>query len=184
MLEHETTPPFEVVASTELVREWNLALRRDRVRWPDGSEAEYRIIEGPDAVFVVPWLPEGNTVLVRQWRHPWNATTWEVPAGTLEAGEEPLAGAQRELEEEVGLVAASWRPLGVTRGSGLASGRQHLFLASELRRVQRTPEPGERDMIVREVPFRTALEAALRGDIEHAASVSVIVRAARALGII
>ncbi len=184
VLDHETAPPFEVIASTDLAREWNLALRRDRVRWPDGSEADYRVIEGPDAVFVVPFTPEGNTVLVRQWRHPWNTTAWEVPAGTLEAGEEPLAGAQRELEEEAGLVAGSWRSLGITRGSGLASGRQHLFLASGLQRVQRTPEPAERDMVVREIPFRAALDAALRGDIEHAASVSAIVRAARALGII
>ncbi|HLH69231.1 MAG TPA: NUDIX hydrolase [Candidatus Dormibacteraeota bacterium] len=184
MLDHEKTPPFEVIASTDVVREWNLALRRDRVRWPDGPEAEYRVIEGPDAVFVVPYLPDGNTVLVRQWRHPWNATSWEVPAGTLEVGEEPLAGAQRELEEEVGLVASSWKPLGITRGSGLVSGRQHLFLASSLSRVQRAPEPGERDMVVRELAFRTALDAALRGDIEHAASVSAIVRAARVLGII
>src|SRR5262249_44050102 len=129
-LEHDARPPFEVIASREIGREWNLSLRRDRVRWPDGSEADYRVVGGPRAA-----------VLVRQWRHQWGAPAWEVPAGTLEAGEDPLAGAQRELAEEAGLIAAGWTALGVTRGSGLITSRQHLFLARGLQRVHRAPEP-------------------------------------------
>jgi ADP-ribose pyrophosphatase len=183
-LDHDTTPPFEVIASRETARDWNLALRRDRVRWPDGTEADYRVIEGPEAVFVVPYLQNGSTVLVRQWRHSWQETSWEIPAGTLEPGEEPLACAHRELREEAGLIADDWTPLGTARGTALLTGRAHLFLARGLRRVQRTPEPYERDMILREVPFRTALDAALSGEIEHAASISALVRAARVLGII
>lgn len=183
-LEHDITPPFEVIASREVGREWNISLRRDRIRWPDGSEADYRVVEGPDATFVVPFWQAETTVLVRQWRHQWGATAWEVPAGTLEPGEDPLAGAQRELAEEGGLMATEWTPLGVTRGSGLITSRQHLFLARGLQRVRRTPEPYERDMILREVPFRTALDAALTGEIVHAGSISALVRAARVLGII
>lgn len=183
-LEHDITPPFEVIASREVGREWNISLRRDRVRWPDGSEADYRVVEGPDAAFVVPFWQAETTVLVRQWRHQWGATAWEVPAGTLEPGEDPLAGAQRELAEEGGLMATEWTPLGVTRGSGLITSRQHLFLARGLQRVRRTPELYERDMILREVPFRTALDAALTGEIVHAGSISALARAARVLGII
>jgi len=183
-LEHDPTPPFEVIASSEVCREWNVSLRRDRVRWPDGSEADYRVVEGPDAAFVVPYSQTGTTVLVRQWRHQWGVSAWEVPAGTLEAGEVALAGAQRELAEEAGLMATQWTELGVTRGSGLITSRQHLFLARGLQRVHRTPEPYERDMILRELPFRTALDAALTGEIEHAGSIAALVRAARVLGII
>ena len=183
-LDHDTRPPFEVVDSREIGRQWDVSLRLDRVRWPDGSEADYRSIEGPDAVYVVPYSQGGTTTLVRQWRHTWNATAWEVPAGTLEPGEEPLACAQRELGEEAGLMADEWTFLGVTRGSSLLSSRQHLYLARGLHRVGRTPEPYERDMILREVPFRTALDAALHGEIEHAASISALARAARALGIV
>lgn len=183
-LDHDASPPFEIVASSEVGGEWNVALRRDRVRWPDGTEADYRVIEGPDAVFVVPYSQSGTTVLVRQWRHSWGATAWEVPAGTLEAGEEPLAGAQRELQEEAGIQAREWTSLGTTRGSGLMTSRQHLYLARGLQRVGRTPEPSERDMILREVPFRTALDAALSGEIEHAGSISALVRAAHAVGVI
>jgi ADP-ribose pyrophosphatase len=183
-LEHDPTPPFEVIATHEVGREWNLAFRRDRVRWPTGEEADYRVFEGPDAVFVVPLSQTESTVLVRQWRHSWGATTWEVPAGTLEPGEDPLAGAQRELGEEAGLVANHWVSLGVTRGSGMVTARQHLYLARDLHRVQRTPEPYERDMVLRELPFRTALDAALQGEIEHAGSIAALVRAARVLAMI
>ncbi len=183
-LEHDSTPPFEVIASREIGREWNLALRRDRVRWPDDSEADYRVLEAPDAVFVVPYSHGGTTVLVRQWRHAWGATAWEVPAGTMEPGEEPLACAQRELGEEAGLIADDWSSLGTTRGAGLIAARQHLYLARGLRRVSRAPEPYERDMILRELPFRTALDAALSGEIEHAGSIAALVRAARLLSII
>ncbi len=183
-LDHDTTPPFEVIASRESARDWNLVLRRARVRWPDGLEADYRVVESPDAVFVVPYGQGDTTVLVRQWRHAWHATAWEVPAGTMEPGEQPLACAQRELQEEAGLIADDWTSLGETRGSAHLTGRQHLFLARGLQRVQRTPEPYERDMILREVPFRTALDAALQGEIAHAASISALARSARVLGII
>ena len=183
-LDHDPNPPFEVVATEELVRDGNLAFRRDRIRWPDGTEAGFRVVEAPNSVFMVPVHQDGTTVLVRQWRHTWGRTAWEVPAGTLEAGEDPLAGAQRELEEEVGLVAGRWTSLGVTHGTAIVTGSQHLYLARDLSRVHRAPEAYERDMIMRELPLREAVDAALRGEIEHAGSVTALTRAARALGLL
>ena len=183
-LEKSPEPPFEIVASRELARQAGIALRSDRIRWPDGEEADSRFVETPDAVYVVPVYPDGTTVLVRQWRHAWRASAWEVPAGTLEPGEDAFAGAQRELEEEAGLIAEEWRPLGVARGTALVTGRQHHFLARRLTRVQRAPGAYERDMILRELPFAEALDAALSGHIEHAGTITALVRAARALGLI
>ena len=147
-----------------------------------GEEAEHRVVESPDSVFVVPVDQSGRIVLVRQWRQAWNTSAWEVPAGTLEPREEPLSAAQRELQEEAGLIAEEWRSLGFTRGTALITGRQHHFLARRLSRVQRAPERYERDMVVRELPFEEALEAALDGTIEHAGTIAALVRAARALG--
>ena len=183
-LEPESVRPFRVVASEEVARRAGVALRNDRIRWPDGEEADYRVVDTPDAVYVVPVHADGTTVLVRQWRHAWDSSAWEVPAGTLESGEDPLAGAQRELEEEAGLIAQEWRSLGVARGTALVTGRQHHFLARRLSRVQRAPEFYERDMILREVPFAEALEAALDAAIEHAGTTTALVRAARALGLL
>ena len=107
-----------------------------------------------------------------------------MPAGTLEAGEDPLAGAQRELEEEAGLVARRWTSLGVTHGTAIVTGSQHLYLARDLSRVHRAPEAYERDMIMRELPLGEAVDAALRGEIQHAGSVTALARAARMLSLL
>ena len=183
-LDHDPKPPYQLAASEELARDGNLALRRDRVRWPDGSEAGFRVVDAPSSVFMVPVHQDGTTVLVRQWRHAWGHTAWEVPAGTLEAGEDPLAGAQRELEEEAGLVARRWTSLGVTHGTAIVTGSQHLYLARDLSRVHRAPEAYERDMIMRELPLGEAVDAALRGEIQHAGSVTALARAARMLSLL
>jgi ADP-ribose pyrophosphatase len=183
-LERPEEAPFEVVGSEELTRDGNIAMRRDRLRWPDGYEADFRVVESPSAAFVVPVHRDGTTVLVRQWRHPWGEAAWEVPAGTLEPGEDPLAGAQRELMEEAGLIAERWTSLGVARGTALLTGRQNLFLARDLSRVRRTPERYESDMVVRELPLAAAVEEALSGGIEHSGSVTAILRAARKVGLI
>ncbi len=182
-LEKDPLPPYEITGSEELGRAGDVVLRRDGVRWPDGTETWHRYVESPSAVWIVPVHEDLTTVLVRQWRHAWGETAWEVPAGTMEPGEEPQACGQRELVEEAGLMAADWTALGVTRGTALLTGRQHLFLARRLSRVQRMPDASERDLIVRELPFREALDAALRGDLEHAATVAALTRAARMLGV-
>jgi ADP-ribose pyrophosphatase len=129
----------------------------------------------------VPHFDNGDTVLVRQWRNAWDESSWEVPAGTLSEGEEPLACAHRELAEETGLRAASIRALGVVHGAAILSGRAHVYLAQDLTEAERSPETYEQDMEVARLPFREALAAALDGTIAHATSVTALMRAARAL---
>lgn len=156
-----------------------MILRHDLARWPDGLEAEYSYLSAPSAAIIVPLLADGSTVLVRQWRHPWDENSWELPAGTLEDGEDPLAGAQRELAEEAGLRAERWDSLGTARSSAALTMRFHLYLARDIRRVDRSPEAYEQDMIVRELPLGEAVAAALDGEIQHAASIVALVRAER-----
>ena len=122
-------------------------------------------------------------MLVRQWRHPWDENSWELPAGTLEDGEDPLACARRELAEEAGLRAERWDSLGTARSSAALTMRFHLYLAREISRVDRAPEVYERDMIVRELPLSAALEEAASGAIQHTATISALYRAARRVGV-
>ena len=181
-LDHSDQPPHRLLGSRELARDGRLAMVRDEVEWPGGDRGSYRWFRATSAAFIVPLLDDGSTVLVRQWRYPWRETSWEVPAGTLEADEEPLAGAQRELEEEAGLRAAEWTPLGVLRPSALLDSRQFLFLARRVSEVERAPEAYERDMITRRLPLAQALDEALEGGIAHATAVAALCRAARVLG--
>lgn len=144
----------------------------------------YSVVTNPDSAFVVPHFDGGDTMLVRQWRHAWNASSWEVPAGTFDGDEEPLSCAKRELAEETGLVAARYRSLGVVHGAAFLTGRAHLFLAEGLTESSRNPEDYEQDMEVLRVPLRDALAAALDGQIMHSGSVTALCRAARALELI
>ncbi|TMC53479.1 MAG: NUDIX hydrolase [Chloroflexi bacterium] len=159
-------------------------LRDDAIRFPDGAAALYTVVTNPDSAFVVPYFDNGDTMLVRQWRHAWETSSWEVPAGTFDEGEEPLQCARRELAEETGLVAARYRSLGVVHGAAFLTGRAHLFLAEALTEAERSPETYEQDMEVLRLPFDEALDAALEGQIVHSGSVTALCRAARALKLV
>jgi 8-oxo-dGTP pyrophosphatase MutT (NUDIX family) len=142
------------------------------------------VVANPDSAFVVPYFENGDTMLVRQWRHAWDESSWEVPAGTFEHGEEPLECARRELAEEAGLVAARYTSLGVAHGAAFLTGRAHMFLAESITESDRSPEKYEQDMEVLRLPLKEALEAALSSEITHAGSVTALIRAARNLKLI
>jgi len=89
-----------------------LHVRCDIVRLPDGTLATREYIVHPGAVLIVPVLSDGRLVVERQYRYPIGRVMLEFPAGKLDPGEAPLDTARRELREETGYAAASWRPLG------------------------------------------------------------------------
>jgi ADP-ribose pyrophosphatase len=159
-------------------------LREDAIRFPDGVEATYSVLSNPDSAFVVPYFDNGDTMLVRQWRHAWEESSWEVPAGTFDGDEDPLVCARRELAEETGLVATRYTSLGVVHGAAFLTGSAHLFLAEGLTESDRHPESYEQDMEVLRLPFVDAFNAALEGQIVHSGSVTALSRAARALKLI
>jgi len=86
-----------------------LQVRRDLVRLPDGETAEREYIEHPGAVMILPFLDSGELVMERQYRYPLRRDILELPAGKIDAGEPTLQCAKRELLEETGYVASSWR---------------------------------------------------------------------------
>src|SRR5512134_3752193 len=89
-----------------------LEVRRDQVRLPNGGTGTREFVVHPGAVLVVPVLPDGRLVLERQFRYPVRRVMLEFPAGKLDAGEPLLACAKRELEEEAGYTATTWKHLG------------------------------------------------------------------------
>lgn len=124
---------------------------------------------------------EGQVCLVRQYRHAAGGWIWEVSAGKLDPGEEPLKTAQRELEEEAGLRANAWTSLGSLYSTpGFCDELVHLFLARELTAVSHHAE--EHELIeVHWLPFAEALAWAYSGEILDAKSVVALFRTAHLL---
>ena len=146
----QTQPPDqshlreETVASQELFRGSFLLALRDQVRLPDGSLASREYVRHPGAVVVVAQLPDGRYVMVRQWRHPLGRVFAEFPAGKLDAGEEPLACAQRELQEETGYRAQRWAYAGpIHLAIAYSTEVIHLFFADNLQSGPRQLDEGE-----------------------------------------
>jgi ADP-ribose pyrophosphatase len=132
-------------------------------RW---GEHEREIVEHPGAVAIVAIDREGMLTLVRQRREAVRTELVELPAGTLEKGEEPLACARRELEEETGLTGGTWRQEAAFYTTpGFCRERMHLFFAEELERGDASPESDEDLEVVR---WATAEIAANLGELEDA----------------
>ena len=106
-------------------RPW-LTVRRDCVELPDGRQnPEFYVLEYPDWVNVIAITEDGKFVMERQYRHGLGKTCFEIPAGVIEEGEDPLDAAKRELMEETGYGEGTWRK--IMTGSGNSSTTDNLL---------------------------------------------------------
>jgi ADP-ribose pyrophosphatase len=122
-----------------------LDLDVDEVVEPGGVRGVREVVRQRGSVAVLPVLDDSRVVLVRQYRYAVDALVWELPAGRRDPGESPEQGAQRELEEEVGLHAARLEPLlTFWTTPGFCDEVMHLFRATGLEPVPPRPEADER----------------------------------------
>src|SRR5437667_7652035 len=116
-------------------------------RW---GEHEREIVEHPGAVAIVAVDGQGCVTFVRQLREPARRLLLELPAGTREAGEEPLATARRELREECGLTGGRWRELAsFWTTPGFCRELMHLYLAEDVEPGEPDADPDEQIELVR-----------------------------------
>lgn len=91
-----------VVSHERLFEGKVFAIDRDRVKMPNGREVFVDVVKHPRSVVLLPVPEPGHVVLIRQYRYAVNKYLWELPAGSVDAGEEPEAAAKRECHEEIG----------------------------------------------------------------------------------
>lgn len=169
--------PWTVTASSCVYQnKWSRVIE-DTLCGPSNENGLYAYFDTTDCVVICPLFPNRDIMLVRQWRHAFSCSTWELPCGVIEKGETPLAAAQRELAEECQLQAADWQ----ARGSVLPSdarvrGRIHFFLARKLGDVDGQRDDEELSLSSRRVSWTTAMQGIRDQDIEAIASVCFLQR--------
>lgn len=159
-----------------------IEVRVDTVRLPNGRMSTREIVEHRGAVCLVPIDAQGNVLMVRQYRKAVDATLLEVPAGTLERGEEVLACAQRELQEETGFAAGRLEPLATFYTTpGFSNEVIYAFLATDLRPGALAPEEDE-GISVEPVPLGRVHQMIRSGDIKDAKSIAALLLTIARLG--
>ena len=167
-----------------------LTFRVDTIERTDGSRGTREIAGHPGAVAILAIDDDERVLLVRQYRVAVGEALLEIPAGTLDVAadgsiEDPGLAAPRELEEETGMRAGSWRLIArFFTAPGFASELMHLYLATDLRPADGArlePDDDER-LVVERVPWRDAVAAAERGEFRDGKSLVGLLWLARLKG--
>ncbi len=125
---------FELIQQEIVYAGRAFTVRRDHLRTPREHLVKYDIIEHVGSVILVPVDVDGNLHFVRQYRHAAQLELLELPAGTLEVGEDPAECANRELREEIGMSAASITEIGsFYLAPGYSTELMHVYLAKDLK---------------------------------------------------
>lgn len=148
-----------------------IKVKIDEVRLPNGNTAKREIVNHQGAVAVMPLTDDGKMIAVRQFRKPLERTIVEIPAGKLEPGEEPLACAIRELEEETGYAAKNMELLSTFYTSpGFADEILYVYVATGLTKGESRPDEDE-FVDVLELTLEQAQELHRTGEIRDAKTV-------------
>ena len=154
-------------------------VRQDRVIEPGGIRATRDVVTHSGSVVLLPVFPNGELLLVRQYRHTVSRYLWELVAGRIEPGEPPLAAARRELLEETGYTAQRFRKLlDVFPTPGFVNERMWIYLAAGLRAGAAQPDDDER-IVCRRFSLAQLERMMRRGTLRDAKSIAGILYYAR-----
>lgn len=165
---------YTVTASEPIFAGRAFKVRIDSVRRPDGKVHRIEIVDHPGAVTLVPVGADGRLHFVRQYRHASLEELLELPAGTLDPGEDPAACARRECREEIGMAPEKLEPLG---GFFLAPGYSteylHVYLATGLTEAP-LPADEDEDLRVERLTLEQAEGLARTGGLHDAKTLAAL----------
>jgi ADP-ribose pyrophosphatase len=149
----------------------------DEVIKPDKTEGSYATLRIKDGVAIIALDDEGDAYLVKEFRYAVGREDVEVVGGAIDEGEKPIEAARRELKEELGIEADEWTELGtVYHSTSIINSSSTLFLARQLKFTEKDEDSGEVIKTVK-MPFDEAVKKALMGDLTHATSCVLVLRA-------
>ena len=167
--------PWKTLSSEVKYQNPWISVREDQVIRPDGESGIYGVVDCRVATGVLALTETDELYLVGQYRYPMDYYSWEIIEGGAEIGEDPMDACKRELQEEAGLAAAQWEPLGheIHLSNCHSSERGYLYVARELSHVGASPE-GTEELQVKKVPWSEAVSMVMRGEIADAFSIMAI----------
>lgn len=175
----ETVRPLQALIHrrSEIYQSRHFAFVTEELTLPNGRRTEMAMVRHPGSIGVVPLFEDGRVLMEHQYRHCVRDYLLEIPAGTLEPGESPLACAGRELEEETGYAAAQFIELGRTHILPAYSDEViHLFLARGLSPARVRLDPDE-IIGTRIYPLEHLMEMIASGEITDALTILALQRA-------
>ncbi|MDA0906647.1 MAG: NUDIX hydrolase [Bacteroidetes bacterium] len=164
----------KVLRQEEIYKGKLLHVVKETAHMPNGTESTREWIVHPGACAIIAVHPDGLIEMVRQYRIPLRQTFLEVPAGKIDAGEDPQVTAKRELKEETGYTAASWGYCGSFHpGIGYSDEVIHVYCAWELTRHQQSLD-GDEFLLHAKAPFHEAVQAVREGHLTDAKTMSTL----------
>ena len=150
----------------------------DKVLLPNGNTSTREVILHNGAVCVVPITDEGEIIMERQFRYPFDKVIWEIPAGKLDKNEKsPLEGAMRELKEETGYTAENYKFIGLFYPSpAILTEKIYMYIATGLKSGERHPDEDEFLDVVK-LPFDKVVDMILEGEIPDGKTQTAVLKA-------
>lgn len=172
----------KTVSSKKIYEGYVINVRVDTVKLPDGSEAFRDIAEHPGGVGIVAVTDDKKVILVKQYRKPIEKVIYEIPAGKLDKGEQPLTCGIRELEEETGFKCREMTYLGYMYPSpGFTDEITHIYFTDSLMRGEAHPDEDE-FLDVEAIELKKVKEMILNNEINDAKTVFGILKVCSLLG--
>ena len=169
---------YQRLNSREIYANHWIQLREDDVIRPGGEPGKFGVVTMRSGSSVLAVNHQQEVYLVKEYKYAAGRDSIEVISGAIEDGEPPLAAAKRELIEEAGLETSRWLDLGhVDPFTTVIRSPNYLFLALDVVEGESRPEAGEVLEVVK-MSFAKALEMVMNGQITHAASCILLLKAA------
>jgi 8-oxo-dGTP pyrophosphatase MutT (NUDIX family) len=170
--------PWQIQSSHLHYKNEHIEVTEDQVIQPDGQPGRYATVMLKPGIAVLPMAATGEVYLVKQFRYALGKESIEVVSGAIDTGEDALAAAKRELQEELGMEAEHWTNLGIFHmDTSIVKAPVTLFLAKDLTFTEKQEEGSESIQGIT-LTFRDAVDKVMKTEITHSPSCILLLKAA------
>ncbi len=174
--------PWKTISSKIVYQNPWIKVREDKIIHPDGKKGTYGVVESPPSVFMVALTEEQEVYLVKQYRYTTGIFSWELPGGNTN-NQAPLIAAKRELKEETGLEAKSWKELGKFQSmNGVSSEIGYAFLAQDLTQTSSNKMEEEGIKELKKFPLKQVFNMIKVGEITCSLSITTLTQVLISIG--